>query len=67
MNLSKEEFQDWKQSPSTMAFFEVVINRIEDCKDMLAESAGVDQGQDRFFAGMIRAFREVLDVNWSDS
>ena len=66
MNLSKEEFQDWKQSPATEAVFEIVVNRIEDCKDMLAESAGVDSSQDRFFAGMIRAFREVLAVNWED-
>lgn len=66
MNLTKEEFQDWKQSTATEAVFEIVINRIEDCKDMLAESAGVDPGQDRFFAGMIRAFREVLAVNWED-
>lgn len=66
MNLSKEEFLEWKQSQSTQAVFEIVINRIEDCKDLLAESAGVDPGQDRFISGMIRAFREVLAVNWED-
>lgn len=64
--VSKEEFLDWKTNHVTKAVFEVIQNRIEDAKDILAACAGEDSLNDRFVAGMIRAFRELEAIDWED-
>lgn len=66
MSLSKEEFSEWKSSFATKQFFESVIVRIEDAKDVLSATAGLDSLQDRYIAGMIQAFREVLSTEWEE-
>ena len=38
-----------------------VHDRIEDAKDNLATSSGIDCLQDRFICGMIQAYREIQD------
>jgi hypothetical protein len=48
-----------------MAMYEAVIERIEDAKESLVLSAGNDSLQDRFTSGMIRAFREVLALEFA--
>ncbi len=40
--------------------------RIDDCKEMLASSAGVDTINDRFLVGMIHAYREMQDFRVED-
>ncbi len=64
--VSKEEFIDWKSNHVTKAVFEVIAGRIEDAKDILAASAGEDSLNDRFVTGMIRAFRELENIDWED-
>ena len=66
MTISKAEFVDWKKDPVTKAFFVAVENRIEDAKDVMSVSAGLDQVQDCVTRGMITAFREVLNIEFSE-
>ena len=61
IEITKADFDDWKSSKVTKAFFQAAEERVEDCKDMLAGSAGVDTLQDRFLVGMIQAYREIQD------
>lgn len=62
---TKEDFIAWKMDPVTKAMYQAVIDRIEDAKADLADSAGVNPGMDRFTTGMIRAFREVLAIDFA--
>lgn len=50
----------------TKAFLHAAQERAEDCKEILATSAGLDILQDRFFVGMINAYREMQDFRVDD-
>ena len=67
MEITKEEFLQWKESPVTKAVFEVIDNRIEDAKEVLAVTAGEDCKNDGILVGMIRAFRELQEINYDDN
>jgi hypothetical protein len=58
--ISPSEFEEWQNHFITKEFYEAVINRIDDAKDILSESAGMDSDQDNFYRGFIHAYREVL-------
>ena len=64
--ISKEQFLEWKRQATTNAFFQSVIERIEDIKDELVLSAGRDPARDAELAGMVKAFRQVLSTSYGD-
>lgn len=66
MEITKDEFQQWKESPVTKEVYRVINERIEDAKDILSSVGGEDQLNDRLLVGMIRAFREVQEVSFDD-
>lgn len=59
--ISKQDFQDWKLNDVTRAFYHACNQRIEDCKDILAGSAGLDSDTDNFYRGFIAAYTELQD------
>lgn len=59
--VTKLEFVDWKADPVTKAFFEAAEQRIEDSKDILGDSAGLNPDQDNYMRGFITAYREMQD------
>lgn len=59
--ISKEDFRQWKSEPITEAFYEACLERVGETKDLLAQSAGLDQAQDNFYRGFIWAYREIFD------
>ncbi len=67
MEVTKEEFVQWKESPVTKAVFEVIEGRIEDAKEVLAVTAGDDCKNDGILVGMIRAFRELKEIDYDDN
>lgn len=67
MNVTKEEFLEWKQSYVTQEVFKVLIDRIEEAKEILSYNAGNSQLDDKYITGMIHAFREVMQVDWEDN
>lgn len=66
MSLSKSEWTDWKQHNVTRAYFHAARERIEESKEILANSAGQDSDQDNFLRGFIAAYNEMLDFRVED-
>lgn len=64
--ISKSEFTDWLDNIVTKAYFEAANIRIQDAKDVLATSAGLDQDQDNFFRGFIAAYEEMKQFRVED-
>lgn len=60
--MTYEDFKDWKSNPVTKQISAGLEARIDDLKDTLATSAGVDSLHDRFLAGYIQATRDFLDI-----
>ena len=66
IEITQADFNDWKSNKVTKAFMHAAQERAEDCKEILATSAGLDILQDRFFVGMINAYREMQDFRVDD-
>lgn len=64
--INQSEFNDWKSHSVTKAFFEAAQIRIDECKDVLSYSAGIDHLQDRQLVGLIQAYRELFDFRIED-
>lgn len=64
--MNQSDFLNWKSDPVTQAFQEAMLIRIEDCRDLLEASAGLDQINDNFNRGFIAAYREALDFRVED-
>jgi hypothetical protein len=61
MEITKQDFLDWKQDRITKEFFSAILERIEDGKDILATQAGLDPITDNFYRGFIYAYKEALE------
>ena len=64
--ITASDFIDWKSNPVTKAFFEACDMRIQDAKDNLAISAGLDSNQDNLLRGFIRAYYEMQEFRIDD-
>ena len=64
--MTSSDFQNWKLDPVTRAFYEACTIRVEDAKDILAASAGLDSVQDNFNRGFIAAYLEMQDFHVDD-
>ena len=64
--ITLSEFADWKAHNVTKAFLEAANIRVEECKEMLSYSAGMDVSQDRLLVGLIQAYREMQDFRIED-
>jgi len=64
--ITASDFLDWKSNPVTKAFFEACNQRIEDAKDNLAISAGIDSTQDNLLRGFVLAYREMQEFRIDD-
>lgn len=66
MIVSPSDFSDWRQNNVTKAFFEACHLRIEDAKNTLSVSAGINPIEDNFNRGFIYAYREMQDFRIDD-
>lgn len=66
MGISKSDWTDWKQNDITRAFYSACKERIEDSKDILGTSAGLDPDTDNYMRGFISAYREMLEFSVED-
>lgn len=66
MLLTKSEFEEWKQSEVTKAFFQAADFRIQETKDILGNSAGLDSTADNFYRGFIQAYMEMEEFRVDD-
>ena len=63
MEVTKEEFIEWRHSHVTKQFQEFVQSIISQAKETLAETAGLEPLQDRHLVGGIDALKDVLEWN----
>lgn len=64
--MTYSDFINWRSDPVTKAFFEAANQRVEDTKEILSTSAGIDKEQDTFYRGFIHAYREMQDFHMED-
>jgi hypothetical protein len=54
------DFYDWKRHPMTQVVLEQFAARVRDLKESLSYEAGKDPQEDRFKAGYIAAFNDII-------
>ena len=64
--IQSDDFVLWKNDPITQAWFEACLQRQQDAKDLLVESAGQDSVNDNFYRGFIRAYEEMVHFRIDD-
>lgn len=65
--ITREEFSDWRTNPVTRAFMAAAEERIQDAKDILAGSAGLDPNNDNYFRGFVGAYAEMQGFRVEDT
>lgn len=61
--ISSTEFYNWKSDPVTTMMMIVINQRIDQAKDLLASSAGVDSNQDNYLRGYIASNLDILNID----
>lgn len=64
--VTQSEFNDWKANPVTKAFFLAARERVEEAKEFLATTAGMNANEDNYYRGFIQAYREVPEFRVED-
>ena len=62
--MNKSEFMDWKQHPVTQEVFLQLKSRINELYEMLGDSAGQDSLQDSQFVGAIKAYKDMINIEF---
>jgi hypothetical protein len=65
MELTRDEFVEWRTSKATRVFLDIIGKRIEDLKEVL--SGDCDEKISTNIRGQIMAFRSVLDTEYEDA
>ena len=60
----KSDFTDWKRHTVTQVVFSELSARIQNLYEVLGTSAGLDPLQDREFVGAIKAYKDMIDVDF---
>jgi hypothetical protein len=64
--INKEDFRDWKDNLVTKAVFMAIQDRIEEAKETLASSAGLESSLDNYLRGFIQSNQELLRISFDD-
>lgn len=64
--VSKEEFNDWKEHTVTHIVFDAIRERQQRLKEMLSTTSGLDPTEDRKIVGMIAAYNTLLLIDYED-
>ena len=64
--ISTTDFYNWKSDPVTTMVMITVNERIEQAKNLLAGSAGLDPNNDNYLRGYIAACNDLLGVDFED-
>lgn len=62
--MNKSDFIDWKRHPVTQVIFSQLNQRIDDLQAMLGDSAGVNPVQDSQFVGAIKAYKDMVNIEY---
>lgn len=64
MQITKEEFLQWKNSLITNEVFGQIRRQIQLATSDLVGSAGIDPDRDRYLCGMIKAWSDILEIDY---
>jgi len=64
--ISYDDYVLWKQEPTTQAWFEACIQRVEDAKEQLIGTSAEDVAFGAYLRGMIGAYREMMTFTVED-
>jgi hypothetical protein len=65
--MTKTEFIDWKTSYSTQEVFSLLSERVQRIQEILGESAGQDSTQDAKYVGAIKAYNDMLNIDFEET
>jgi hypothetical protein len=66
--VTKQDFVDWKNHPVTETIFRMLRERMDDYKDqMVFDAVDGDPRRMAYNAGIIHAFKEVLNTTYEES
>lgn len=66
MELSKEDFEEWKEYPQTKAFFEVVKSERDFALQVLVKSVDIDSLTQSRLIGIMSGLQKVLELEYDD-
>lgn len=66
MIVTANDFNDWKANNVTKAFYEACQLRIEEAKEILATTAGINSSDDSYMRGFIKAYTEMFGFRFED-
>lgn len=64
--VTKDSFRDWKANPVTKAVMTDIYNRILRTQEQLGATAGLDSVNDRYLAGAIAAYNDLLNIEFDE-
>jgi hypothetical protein len=64
--MQKSDFIDWKNHPTTREVFKILEQYISGLQKELGEQAGKDSYLDAIKVGAIRAYTDVLEIEFGD-
>ena len=64
--MTKEDFIDWKSNPVTKEIYRTLEQRVHEIQELLGDTAGLNSLQDREYVGAIKAYRDVLDIQYEE-
>lgn len=64
---SKADFIEWKQNLVTQAVMDGFRQRIQELEIILGKSAGLDSLEDRYKAGAIAAYQDILYIEFEET
>lgn len=64
--MNKADFIDWKRHPVTQIVFSQLTQRIQDVQEILSEHAGENPVQDREYVGAIKAYKDMINIEYED-
>lgn len=62
--MTKEDFLEWKQHPTTIRVFDEIQSMIREGVDELSYSAGQDPGSDRQKVGKLDGLRALVGISF---
>ena len=64
--MTKQDFTDWKRHPMTISLFTSIHNRIQEGREELGHTAGLDPQSDRLKVGMLKAYEEIVEIDFEE-
>jgi hypothetical protein len=62
--VNRKDFIDWKRHPVTQVVFSQLASRVQELQEILGETAGRNPTQDIEYVGAIKAYKDILQIEY---